>query len=63
MPKQSYRVTEDNVADVVSMMTGIPMRVAQTEAINYLPELSKVKLLVKERLSKLLDRFKGIALD
>jgi ATP-dependent Clp protease ATP-binding subunit ClpC len=30
-------VTEDNVADVVSMMSGIPVnRIAQTEAINWL---------------------------
>jgi ATP-dependent Clp protease ATP-binding subunit ClpC len=36
------RVTEDNVADVVSMMTGIPVnRIAQTESnkLAHLPEL------------------------
>ena len=41
-------VTEDNVADVVSMMTGIPVnRIAQTESnkLSKLPELIKSKLI------------------
>lgn len=41
-------VTEDNVADVVSMMTGIPVnRVAQTESnkLSQLPELIKGKVI------------------
>ncbi|MFM9988259.1 ATP-dependent Clp protease ATP-binding subunit [Flavobacterium sp.] len=41
-------VTEDNVADVVSMMTGIPVnRVAQTESnkLAHLPELIKNKVI------------------
>lgn len=41
-------VTEDNVADVVSMMTGIPVnRIAQTESnkLAYLPELIKGKVI------------------
>jgi hypothetical protein len=46
--KQRIEVTEDNV-DVVSMMTGIPESIAQTESnkLAILPEL-KVKLLDKE---------------
>ncbi|HNP32433.1 MAG TPA: ATP-dependent Clp protease ATP-binding subunit [Flavobacterium sp.] len=42
------RVTEDNVADVVSMMTGIPVnRIAQTESnkLAHLPELIKGKVI------------------
>ncbi len=41
-------VTEDNVADVVSMMTGIPVnRIAQTESnkLAHLPELIKNKII------------------
>ena len=41
-------VTEDNVADVVSMMTGIPVnRIAQTESnkLAHLPELIKEKVI------------------
>jgi ATP-dependent Clp protease ATP-binding subunit ClpC len=41
-------VTEDNVADVVSMMTGIPVnRIAQTESnkLAHLPELIKGKVI------------------
>jgi ATP-dependent Clp protease ATP-binding subunit ClpC len=45
-------VTEDNVADVVSMMSGIPVnRIAQTESnklLNY-PNSLKEKLLAKEK--------------
>ena len=42
------RVTEDNVADVVSMMTGIPVnRIAQTESnkLAHLPDLIKGKVI------------------
>ena len=42
------KVTEDNVADVVSMMTGIPVnRIAQTESnkLAHLPELIKGKVI------------------
>ena len=42
------RVTEDNVADVVSMMTGIPVnRIAQTESnkLAHLPELIQNKVI------------------
>ena len=42
------QVTEDNVADVVSMMTGIPVnRIAQTESnkLAHLPELIKGKVI------------------
>ncbi len=42
------RVTEDNVADVVSMMTGIPVnRIAQTESnkLAHLPELIQGKVI------------------
>lgn len=42
------RVTDDNVADVVSMMTGIPVnRIAQTESnkLAHLPELIKGKVI------------------
>src|SRR5690606_30747781 len=42
------QVTEDNVADVVSMMTGIPVnRIAQTESnkLSKLPELLKNKVI------------------
>jgi ATP-dependent Clp protease ATP-binding subunit ClpC len=42
------RVTEDNVADVVSMMTGIPVnRIAQTESnkLAHLPELIRGKVI------------------
>ncbi|MCA0347778.1 MAG: ATP-dependent Clp protease ATP-binding subunit [Bacteroidetes bacterium] len=42
------RVSEDNVADVVSMMTGIPVnRIAQTESnkLAHLPELIKGKVI------------------
>jgi ATP-dependent Clp protease ATP-binding subunit ClpC len=45
MRNNRIEVTEDNVADVVSMMTGIPVnRIAQTESnkLAILPELSKV---------------------
>ena len=44
-------VTEDNVADVVSMMTGIPVnRIAQTESnkLAILPELIKSKVIGQE---------------
>jgi ATP-dependent Clp protease ATP-binding subunit ClpC len=40
--RKTIEVTEDNVADVVSMMTGIPVnRIAQTESnkLAILPEL------------------------
>lgn len=46
--KQPNPVTEDNVADVVSMMTGIPVnRIAQTESnkLAHLPELIKGKVI------------------
>jgi ATP-dependent Clp protease ATP-binding subunit ClpC len=49
--KQSYRSYRDNVADVVSMMSGIPVnRIAQTESnkLAKLPELIEGKLLAKE---------------
>ena len=42
------QVTEDNVADVVSMMTGIPVnRIAQTESnkLAHLPDLIKGKVI------------------
>src|SRR5690606_18908923 len=44
-------VTEDNVADVVSMMTGIPVnRIAQTESnkLAILPELIRNKVIGQE---------------
>ncbi len=54
-------VSEDNVADVVSMMTGIPVnRIAQTESnkLAKLPNSSKEKLLVKMKLlQRSLKRF------
>jgi ATP-dependent Clp protease ATP-binding subunit ClpC len=46
--KQSNCSTEDNVADVVSMMTGIPVnRIAQTESnkLAHLPELIENKVI------------------
>jgi ATP-dependent Clp protease ATP-binding subunit ClpC len=48
-------VTEDNVADVVSMMTGIPVnRIAQTESkLAYYRNWSKVKLLDKRSCFKI----------
>jgi ATP-dependent Clp protease ATP-binding subunit ClpC len=46
-------VTEDNVADVVSMMTGIPVnRIAQTESnkLAILPELIESKVIGQKKL-------------
>jgi ATP-dependent Clp protease ATP-binding subunit ClpC len=58
-------VTEDNVADVVSMMTGIPVnRIAQTESnkLAILPELIE-SYWTKEAVLKLRDRFREIVRD
>ncbi|WP_430400649.1 ATP-dependent Clp protease ATP-binding subunit [Flavobacterium sp.] len=56
-------VTEDNVADVVSMMTGIPVnRIAQTESnkLAHLPELIKGKVIGQdeavEKVAKAIQR-------
>ena len=56
-------VTEDNVADVVSMMTGIPVnRIAQTESnkLDHLPELIKGKVIGQdeavEKVAKAIQR-------
>jgi ATP-dependent Clp protease ATP-binding subunit ClpA len=48
-------VTEDNVADVVSMMSGIPVnRIAQTEATNWqITNSLKEKLLAREAVMKI----------
>jgi ATP-dependent Clp protease ATP-binding subunit ClpC len=60
-------VTEDNVADVVSMMTGIPVnRIAQTESnkLAHLPELIKGKVIGQdEAVMKIARQFNVIVRD
>jgi ATP-dependent Clp protease ATP-binding subunit ClpC len=56
-------VTEDNVADVVSMMTGIPVNpIAQTESNKLITRTIESKVIgQREAVLKLLDLFKEIA--